>query len=121
MTLVGLSASKCGKMAQKKNFSWFYDCPGPPPGSMVTDNATGHPWTTPGPLLYTKSWRRSAKVVQSESRWSTVVQSGPESTRRQNQLFNFFVDVSQGTISRWQAAISDHVSQSSFSKCSRSS
>src|SRR3981081_1236417 len=76
-----------------KNISWFYDCPGPPPGSMITDNATGHPWTTPGPLLFTKSWRRSAKAVQSGSRWSTVVHSGPESTRRQNQLFNFFADV----------------------------
>src|SRR6266849_8904711 len=75
-----------------KNFSWFYDCPGPPPGSMITDNAPGHPWTTPGPLLYTKSWCRSAKVVQSGSRWSIVVQSGPESTRRQKQLFNFFAD-----------------------------
>src|SRR6266849_7399596 len=78
-----------------KNFSWFYDCPGPPPGSMVTDNAPEHPWTTPGALLYTKSWRRSAKVVQSGSRWSTVVQSGPGSTRRQKQLFNFFADVSK--------------------------
>src|SRR6266852_2942934 len=60
---------------------------------MVTDNAPEHPWTTPGPLLYTKSWHRSAKVDQSGSRWSTVVQSGPGSTRRQNQLFNFFADV----------------------------
>src|SRR4030088_3148613 len=60
---------------------------------MVIDNAPGHPWTTPGPLLFTKSWRRYAKVVQSGSRWSTVVQSGPGSTRRQKQLFNFFADV----------------------------
>src|ERR1700709_444424 len=64
--------------ASAKMFSWFYDCPGPPPGSMITDNAPGHLWTTPGPLVFTKSWRRSAKVVQSGSRWSTVVQGGPE-------------------------------------------
>ena len=90
--LFGAAGESSGAGASAKSFSWFCDCPSPTPGSMVTDNAPGHPWTTPGPLLYTKSRRRSAKVVQSGSRWSTVVQSGPGSTRRQNQLFNFFAD-----------------------------
>src|ERR1700710_562523 len=91
-SLGGFSSCRGEVNTSAKNFSWFYDCPGPPPGSMITDNAPGHPWTTPGPLLFTKSWRRSAKVVQSGSRWSTVVQSGPGRTRRQKQLFNFFAD-----------------------------